>query len=402
MNIKRFLPPILVITLVSIGTAGATCNPAYVVQSGNTVSILPTGSDDTANLQCAFDYASTIPGVVLQLGKGTYITGRIVVDGFHGNIRGMGMDKTIVRNPDAPIYVTPDDFYMVPPESPYFAPPYLIAFLGGNYTVTDLTVSIAGATPATDWSIFGIRNSLGHGITSMAGPIVILGTATGNGYRAANALFHRVKINGEMTDDPLYGYNVYNGIFYEGFVGPELLPLKGAFRVTDSVFQNVAASAPTFNLVDARVSITKNTMSNVFDGTDMADLKNSVFEFAHNQVTGNYDVFMYDNCLGGASNCGTSASYITIKNNVFRGTEGVSLDGTFLDHTGALILGNNYSQLDDLAVYLGPKTSNTTVVGTGNGKVLDLGTNNSITGMTKATGPQGQRVRSLLQLVKNH
>ena len=114
-----------------------------------------------------------------------------MVEGFHGAVRGMGMDKTIVRNPDTPIYVTPDDAYMVPPESPYFAPPYLMVFLGGDYTVTDLTLSIVSANPATDWSIFGIRNWLGHGLTSMAGPVVILGSASGNGYREANASFER-------------------------------------------------------------------------------------------------------------------------------------------------------------------------------------------------------------------
>lgn len=401
MDVKRFLPPILVITLIFIGTAGATCNPAYVLQSSNTVSVLPTGSDDTENLRCAFDYASTISGVVLQLGKGTYITGRIVVDGFHGTVRGTGMDKTIIRNPDIPIYVTPDDFYMVPPKSPDFAPPFLICFLGGDYTVTDLTLSIVGANPVTDWSIFGIRNWLGHGLTSMAGPVVILGSATSDGYREANASFERVFLKGEPSDDPLVGYNSINGIYYEGFAGPELLPLKGMFKVSDSVFQYVGSSTPVLNLVDSRVSLTRNKASNVVFGGELVDLRNTIYEFARNQVTGVYGLDMYDNCYGAGSNCGMSASNVLIKNNLFRTVEGVWLDPvSFLNGTNPLVLGNNFSKVSDVAVYLGPGTSNTTVVGTGNGSVVNFGTNNSITSMTKVAGAQGQRIKTLLQMTK--
>jgi hypothetical protein len=184
----------------------------------------------------------------------------------------MGMDKTIIRNPDTPIYVTPDDAYMVPPESPYFAPPYLIVFLGGDYTVTDLTLSIMGANPATDWSAFGIRNWLGHGLTSMAGPVVILGSATGDGFREANASFERVSLKGEPSDDPLFGYNSINGIFYEGFAGPELLPLKGTFKVSDSVFQYVVSPTPSLNLVESRFSLTRNKACNVVLGGVLLDL----------------------------------------------------------------------------------------------------------------------------------
>ena len=38
-------------------SADTICDPDYVTQSGNLISIQPTGVDDTANLQCAFDAA---------------------------------------------------------------------------------------------------------------------------------------------------------------------------------------------------------------------------------------------------------------------------------------------------------------------------------------------------------
>jgi len=384
MKLNRVLLTIAIITLLYSATANATCNSRYVRWSHKTITVLPTGSDDTANLQCAFDLGATIPGVTLQLSKGTFITGRLVVDGFNGTVRGMGMNVTTIRNPDTPLYVTPGDFYMVPPNSPYFAPPYLLVFLGGDYNVTDLGLSIVGGNPATDWSIFGIRDWLGHGITSLAGPLVILGSATDNGYRKANASFQRVAVKGELSDDPLYGYNTYNGIFYEGFVGPELLPIKGTFKVTDSAFQTVGSSTPVDNLVDSRVSLTGNKLSDVVVGGEILDLKNTVYEFAHNQVTGYYGIDLYDNCIGSESNCGTSASYLSITNNIFRGTEGVWLDATFAKGTAALVLGNNFSLVNDIAVYLGERTSHCLVVGVDDGTVVDKGTDNFVIGMRKA------------------
>jgi hypothetical protein len=96
-----------------------------------------------------------------------------------------------------------------------------------------------------------------------------------------------------------------------------------------------------------------------------------------------------------------SASNVLIKNTVFRTVEGVWLDPvSFWNGTKALVLGNNFTKVSDVAVYLGPGTSNTTVVGTGNGSVVNLGTNNSITDMTKIAGAQGQRIKTLLQMTR--
>jgi hypothetical protein len=133
MQFKTILHVTVAVVLLGTGIARATCVGAYVRQNGRTITVLPTNVDDTANLQCAFDLGSHMPGAVLQLTRGTYITGRIVVDGFVGTVRGAGMKSTIIRNPDTTIYVTPDDFYQVDPNSASFAPPYLIVFLGGEY-----------------------------------------------------------------------------------------------------------------------------------------------------------------------------------------------------------------------------------------------------------------------------
>lgn len=403
MQIKTILHITVAVVLLGTGMAKATCDSAYVRQNGRIITVRPTNTDDTANLQCAFNLGSHMPGVVLQLSKGTYITGRIVVDGFVGTVRGMGMDATIIRNPDLPMYVTPDDFYQVPPNSDAFAPPYLIVFLGGDYTVTDLTVSIMGAAPAADWSIFGIREWLGHGIRSLAGPFTILGAPTGRGYRTANAAFYRVKLTGEMSSDPLFGYNVYNGIFYQGFVGPELQPLKGRFSVRNSVFDTVASPSPVVNLRDSWVSLSGNTLRNVAGasgGGEVVDLKNTFYEFSHNQVSGSAGVLMYDDCLGAEANCGMDGTELIIINNQFRTSDGVLIDASFSGGTTGLVLGNDFTDISGVAVRLGPDTSKCFVVLTDPATVEDLGTGNIIIGPKQASRKQGTHIRSLLRMGK--
>jgi hypothetical protein len=270
-------------------------------------------------------------------------------------------------------------------------------------TVTDLTISIIGGEPATDWSIFGIREWLGHGIRSLAGPFTILGAPSGSGYREANAAFYRVKLTGELSNDPLFGYNIYNGIFYQGFVGPDLQPLKGRFTVRNSVFDTVASPTPVVNLQDSLVSLSGNTLNNVAPasgGGEVVDLKHTIYEFSNNHVTGSAGVLMYDDCLGSESNCGMQGSELIIRNNKFQSTDGVLIDASFSGGTTALVLGNDFGDVSSLAVRLGPDTSKCLVVLTAPATVEDLGTGNIIIGPRQPRSKQGTHIRSLLRMGK--
>ena len=122
MKTKFLLTVVIVITLAvsfvwSTGrvSADSVCDPAYVTQTGATFRIKPTGVDDTANLQCAFDEAVTEgAGAKVQLESGTFHTAQIVVDGFYGQFSGEGMEKSMVINlPN--LYVTPENMYFNPP-----------------------------------------------------------------------------------------------------------------------------------------------------------------------------------------------------------------------------------------------------------------------------------------------
>lgn len=385
----------------SAGMARATCNLGYVHQDRRIITVLPTNSDDTENLQCAFDLGSQLPGSIVQLEKGTYITGRIKVDGFIGEMRGKGMNVTTIRNSDTPIYVTPDDWYMIPAESDAYAPPLLFVFLGGDYAVTDLTVSIVGSEPATDWSIFGLRDVLGQGIRSLGASFAILGSPTGRGYRQANAAFHRVRLTGEVSNDPLYGYNNYNGAIFEGWGGPDLEPLKGRFSVHDSVLDNVASATPVDNLKESLVSISGNTMRNVALGAEVVDLNNTIYVFSHNRITGTAGVMMYDSCFGASSNCGMNGSELMIRNNVIQTADGILIDAGFSGGTTALVLGNNLTGVSGTAVRLGPETSKCLVFLTSPATVEDLGTDNVVIGPKEPNHKHGGPIRSLPHMGKH-
>ena len=63
---------------------GAVCSPS-VSRDGDVVQVLPTGADDTANLQCAIDAAvAARHPMSIRLAAGTFHTAQLVAKGFVG------------------------------------------------------------------------------------------------------------------------------------------------------------------------------------------------------------------------------------------------------------------------------------------------------------------------------
>lgn len=346
-------------------TADAVCDPDYVTQAGNVLHVQPTGVDDTTNLQCAFDVAVAYgDGAHVKLYEGTFHTGQIVVNDFQGAFTGAGMEKTNVYNlPN--LYVTFEDFYYTPPsaENPW---PILFSFIDGDFKISDLAIYVAGDTPTTGWTIWGISPPL----REMAAGILFAGTE-------ANANVERILIVGEFMEDSLYGYNLINGIFVEGFIGESLPPVSGNFSIQDSIFQRVASGTPIANITDAHILISHNVYEEVLWATDGGTFTDSYIEFSHNHVEAVIGFDLYD--WYAPMDIGSS---FLVKNNVFRGEIGIALEQTFGEGNQCLILGNNLQHVTDIGVFLGPGTEGCTVVGGGaRTNVLDLGTDNILTGV---------------------
>jgi hypothetical protein len=119
----------------------------------------PGGANDTQALQRALDQC--VPGghdCKVQLRAGVYRTKQLQVSGFHGSVRGAGMEATVIEAL-APLDVSQENgeatlssgggFRSKPPSatSPY---PYVLTFVGGSdFSISDLTLSVPGS-PATN------------------------------------------------------------------------------------------------------------------------------------------------------------------------------------------------------------------------------------------------------------
>jgi hypothetical protein len=111
-------------------------NNTALKTSGLVITIKPNNTDDTQALIDAFDQAKASgQKAVVKLMPGTFKIGTIDVTEFNGKLAGSGQGKTIITNIwDFP---TREDVFQ------QGKVPALIAFIGGNVEVSDLTVKIS-------------------------------------------------------------------------------------------------------------------------------------------------------------------------------------------------------------------------------------------------------------------
>jgi hypothetical protein len=357
---------VLVASGDSVAAASPVCNSTFVKQAANMITIAPTGTDDTVNIQCAFDLAvAARKNTKVQLLAGMFRIKQIVVYGFVGQFSGAGADKTIITNlPN--LYVAPVNFYFNPPSdvNPY---PALFSFVDADIAISDLAIRVIGNEPTQGWTIFGIDPPL----KELAIGIGILGTK-------ANAQAQNILIEGELMPGSLYGYNLINGIYFEGFIGASQPPISGSFAVYDSTFRKVASGAPIYNLSGASVMISRTRNEDVYSGLDAADLVNTHLIFSNNTADAFICGYLY-NML----NTETAGTNFLMANNVCRGTNGFVLQTTFGAGNKCLLTENDVQQVTDVGYYLYPGINGCTIIGDGTpATVINLGTGNKLINVT--------------------
>lgn len=147
------------------GINDAVIPPASNWEDEHVFKVLPTNSDDTDNLLQAFAKAKAAgPGSVVQLVFGKYYIRPIEVRDFDGFLQGYGRGITILYNlPDIPC-----DYFWNNNNVPY-----LMQFVGGNITISDLTIHIKDGCPCIEKSPIN-RSKIGD----MLGSILILADYT--------------------------------------------------------------------------------------------------------------------------------------------------------------------------------------------------------------------------------
>jgi len=329
--------------------------------------VTPSGGDDTAALQCAIDTAvSSGKPATIRLGAGRFHTAQLVAKGFVGVLSGRGVDATVVTNLSTPLPVTAVDFFDAEP-GPSNPWPTLLAFLDGDFTVSDLTIEALGEAPTTGWSVFGIEPP----IKALAQEIVVVGTS-------ARARFERITFAGRVApSDQIFGMNVYNAVFFEGILGP---PIAGTFDVRDSDFVEVAAGAVAVNVQDARVSIASNRSTRTPFPVQLADTNRTDLVVVGNHFDGGVaGVQVLDACGPTEPLCGLSNSRVLIAGNTLSAFDGIELLATFHGAMSCAVVGNRI-QSDALHggvdVWLGGGTTNCLVQN--NGPVRDDGHGNTV------------------------
>jgi hypothetical protein len=109
---------------------------------GAIFTVAPNGSDDTEILNQTIELAEAAgPGSTVQLTKGTYYVNFMVVHDFNGYLRGAGKGKTFVSPiADLSCYNTAEGMW----------PPKLVRFIGGNVTISDMTLRLGDVEPCLD------------------------------------------------------------------------------------------------------------------------------------------------------------------------------------------------------------------------------------------------------------
>jgi hypothetical protein len=323
------------------------------------ITVPPTGIDDTANLQSAFDEATAAgAGTTVQLMEGTYYTRQLVVNNFQGTFVGAGAEQTVLSNPPEEKLNVAENHWSAAPSAanPW---PNLVSFADGDFLVSDLGIHITGAEPTTGWWV----PCAGTDDPGLLAGFFVLGTE-------ANAVFSRVRVEGEPaqpTQPTAFGYNLINGIVFSG-----LVPISGSFVVRDSTFLHLASGTPFSNTSDASILIRGNNFEDVLWGADICALLNSKCEFSFNAVQGVYGIDLLD------CGAGTTTSKILVSNNTFSGPYGVYLEATFAGQTRCQVVANDFRQVTDTGVYLGPGTSHCVVAGNTQTSIVNLGTHNVI------------------------
>jgi hypothetical protein len=345
-------------TAAALSSAGDSTAPfekcENVTVTGKVIRVTPTDADDTANVQCALDLARGRYGAVVQLARGTFFVRPVFADYLHGEIAGAGMDATVVRNPKEP-FAVPPDFVFTQDPSRDFAWPYLLTVTGGSLKVRDLTLAAVGWPVTSDWGT-------PSGVQSLAGGAVVQGQV--------DAEFERVKVVGQRTsDDAFAGYNLYNGIYFEGPTTPRA---SGSFRVHDCVFRGMASWAEVGFVEDSRIELTGNDARDMLFGGDWADMTRSTMLVTRNVIRADMGVNVYE-FPGGALD---ASKFSLIANDLALGGP-IDVAATFTNGTTCSILANRIVAPEP-AIHLGPATSHCLVAGNHGATVLDEGQGNRV------------------------
>ena len=270
------------------------------------ISVSPSGGDDTAAIQTAFDAAVAAgPGSIVQLEKGTFcVSSPIIVRGFDGawlgNSRETTTVKTCAETFPVPLDIVADPAYPADPAYQVLAPFVFLEVEGKpatNLSIADMTIHLEGET--NPWYAHGNPEPL----TIFRPAVHVLGKRPSvvDGDISSVAVFvdnitMRASADGIAFGDPSWsnidnGFEIVGGIEGNINLATDVEPIQASVSVTRSHFDQVAFSAvQVVRCVDCDVVIGGSKMhGNTFEKLYGAPLfggfigKESSVEISHNK-----------------------------------------------------------------------------------------------------------------------
>jgi hypothetical protein len=191
--------------------------PGASLAQGAVFTVMPTGDDDTANIQAALDAATAAgPGSVVQLAAGEfYMSGAVGVYDFSGTFRGMGSGETTIRLKEGtPTGLWPDT---------QFGP---VAVLFGmawdsegvfNLRVEGMTLDLVGEGQLWNHPFWGPQD--------FVWPFFLWGRGPGNvpALRHVNTAWHDLVVIGDEGPQYTMGRNVACGMTMSYIAGEHVV-----------------------------------------------------------------------------------------------------------------------------------------------------------------------------------
>jgi hypothetical protein len=314
--------------------ANAQCDETFVsVKAAKQVRVSPTGGDDTANLQCAFDLGAALgPGASVRLAAGTFHAEQLVVAGFRGSIAGAGRGVTILHSPGYPVPIDRtcepqgECFTDLPP-SPTNRYPQLFSIIGDDVTLSDLSIVISGGYGTELYHYWGLN------IEIFSSTLQVIGSN-------ASVRIERVGLDAGYC----CGWNAEHESFTGDAAGTAIVwtwsqptYLTGtAVLVRDSVLGR-GGSLFAYNLDRSRVTLSDSTLEGG-QSVAVSDVKNSHVIVERNRLSG---IDLWAGNLG----TGVTNSVLRVSNNRFVGG-GIVLEPRSVHNVDCKAINNTFTDVE--------------------------------------------------------
>lgn len=257
-------------------------------------TVSPSGGDDTANIQAAFNAAVAAGrGSTVKLTAGHFYCGNVYAENFRGTFKGAGRDLTVIDtprglDPTVPGLPTGADGY-----------PFVFCFRNGDFKITDMTFDITAYEPAENWD--WPWAAFGPILFNATDVIMILGNANSRVERVRFIGHEGTFVDGDVP------YNVESTIAILGATGNsedgEVFggPVSGRHIVTDCFFEHVDVGVRVSYLVNGKMTITHSTIIETTSAAFLYDLVNSIVEtsFNHIEVNSFVAIWCWQGLVGG-------------------------------------------------------------------------------------------------------